>query len=231
LARYVRAFTFDETTINAVGNLIEEGYGGMRLRILMKHEDPSVGDLSPLTLDDRDLSAKDYQELYQKLGISLEPEVLFRPKGLPVVYTKPPALTWVDFLKKFRADTNALTAREIHSEIRRRQKANHKAVKKNAAKVAAPVNASRVIDALVVLGLEALKEKLEQVRQRVTKHETPDVTTLATTPKRERVRGADDKGSAREDAGESSNELSNTSRRKKATVRAVPGGPQPSHIS
>jgi hypothetical protein len=219
LARYVRTFTFDEQTINQVSTLILGGPESASLRCLLG-EAPRTQNLElpaqQPQLDDKDLLVSDYQALYAKINVSLTPEVLHKLSSGVVIYSEPPALNWTDFLKHFRRVQDVPLSRLVHEDIKARRQANKKLLRKfltNALKVQKPkpepivaVNASRVYDALVRLGLETLEERVHEL-------------------------GAESQRGKAKDVGQSSNKLSNTKRRKAATLRTVSGRPRAANLA
>lgn len=171
--RHLRTFTLSEALSITLDQLAEESLEDPRLKLLLPR------DKAP-SLDTQGLSAKDYEDLYRLLP-SKTPNI-----KLPRTTD---ARTFAQHHTQCGQDNTFLYTKVLR-EMNRRINLNKHAVKPPL------VNASRVADALMELGLAALTERVSTV---------------------ERV-----EGSARKNAGEGKNKLPLTKRYKDTSVRTLP---------
>jgi hypothetical protein len=168
VARYVRAFTLDASTISALDSLLQEGPRGKNVETLFRLF-PNLAKTAPSAvevpvLDAADLQAADYAELYALLPPSIpltdwsaKLEKYRTPLRQPV---------WASLLATMQ-DYGGLHS-TVFSRVHEMQKLNRRAVRHartlharaETRKVpACTVNISRCADALLILGLTVLKER------------------------------------------------------------------------
>lgn len=168
MARYVRAFTLDASTISALDSLLQEGPRGKNVETLFRLF-PNLAKTAPSAvevpvLDAADLQAADYAELYALLppstpltDWSAKLEKYRTPLRQPV---------WASLLATMQ-DYGGLHS-TVFSRVHEMQKLNRRAVRhartlharaETRKAPACTVNISRCADALLILGLTVLKER------------------------------------------------------------------------
>lgn len=186
-------FTLSQTALDNLDELVTECQTALPPEWADYFEPRTAKTQAPSALDFHDLKESDYAAVYALLPL---PKASW---GLP--QTLPPTLPlWDDLVKQIRKrQPNAVEQMEVFTFISQRQKENRREAKAHKTKLqgvrpAAPflVNKSRVIEALILLGYQLVCK--------------------------EKVHAVDVKGSAREDASQSSDKLSRSSRRKEIAV-------------
>lgn len=179
MRRIIRTFTFGAQTLDALDALV-----AMRPESVEQQELARIAGIvtkqaaaTAPQCDVDGLFPKDYEELYARM-----PKLASKPR-LVGEFREP------NFLSLRHAiNANPLQMMPLIKDVNRRQKLNKRVVKMQLKKSEAPttkLNASRIADALIVLGLATLKER---------------VTPLGTDAER----------SKRDDAGEGQDKLPHT---------------------
>lgn len=199
MPRYVRSFTLDIATTNAVDKLMEEH---MQHLVVLLPPEITPSNHPDIITDQFGLCPNDYEKLYAAAGISRDAKVAWRIKGKDF-YHPIPELTWVDFQKHYRVAYHAVAPETpvndavvqlLIKELRRLNRSSARAQAHSHLDASKrPVSTSRVVDALINLGLETLKERVASLN-------------------------VDAAGSKSQDAGKGQNKLSVTKRRKAVAV-------------
>ena len=169
MARYVRAFTLDASTIAALDSLLQEGPTGPHVEALLGQRPLSLTVEAP-TLDRSDLGTADYEELYSLLPAA-GPRPLVdwmakfaTPTRQPVWASLLATMQELQHLPDYAAfHTAVFTRAHEMKKINPRAQPHAPTLQRRQQPVAATtVNLSRCADALLILGLAALKERVAQ---------------------------------------------------------------------
>lgn len=180
----MRAYTLGQTTIEAVGNLTLEPQTSPHIQLLLPEAfQTPTHQPTDHPLDDQCLTPADYTEFYAMLP---PPRKARSPLGWDAEKREP---NWKSLTAALRRHQNS---EALAALIALRQRSNRR---KQGAPPAppkpAPINASRIVDALILLGLETLNE---------------------------RVTHLEFEGSKKRDAGQGGDKLPNSGRRKTAAL-------------
>ena len=175
MPRLMRAFTLDQAVSDAVNDIVAEGRLGPRILLLLGDiPPPAVG---PDEVDGNGLTIVDYAKFFSMLGVpealGLDPEPLKSSASWPEKFAayqmaKPPwARLQAALLSAY--GTRPEIAHRVELAIREAKKLNRREARKWETRLGRPptkraglANASRVVDALLGLGLEALAVKMEK---------------------------------------------------------------------
>ena len=175
MARYVRAFTLDASTIAALDSLLQEGPTGPHVEALLGQRPLSLTVEAP-TLDRSDLGTADYEELYSLLPAAGPRRPLVdwmakfaTPTRQPVWASLLATMQELQHLPDYAAlHTAVFTRAHEMKKINRRAQRHAVTLQRRQQPVAATtVNLSRCADALLILGLAALKERVAPATRKV----------------------------------------------------------------
>jgi hypothetical protein len=188
----MKAFTLDLEVISALEQLRDSPPDCPHLQLIKRILYGERRTENEEVLDDDDMFPSDYEEMYAQL----RPE----PKPHPTMNAVAAKLWKTKRLPNLKALYAAGFAEgpvfyaTFHSEVKQRQRANKRRLTRCVP--GEPLNASRITEAIISLGLEALQERVARLGSA---------------------------GSKRKNVGESQDKLPYTGRRKKVAVSAVRG--------
>lgn len=222
MRRYGCGFTLDQGTLEALYGLADAGSKDPRVQLLLPPDDAvprlEVQELSPLEpLDEHDLKPSDYDSIYKmfkKVRPAAEAERRIGKLTLPAK----PETAWSTMQKVFVATNDAVVCAAVEQQAKTLGVFNRRERRKQVTAIRRletvtrrresrpqrnrAINVSRIADALILLGLSTLEERLASESARGAKGDVRE------------------DGPKRLDAGTSKN----------IAARAVRGGPRPRRI-